>query len=52
MALLESPIFWITAALLVTLAAANTMGLFGGNQMPVDGKVKRLHFLVEIHKWP
>ncbi|KAJ2974740.1 hypothetical protein NQ176_g5896 [Zarea fungicola] len=38
MALLESPIFWITAALLVTLAAANTMGLFGGNQMPVDGK--------------
>ncbi|KAF1731916.1 3-ketodihydrosphingosine reductase gsl-3 [Beauveria bassiana] len=38
MALLQSPILWITVTLVVTLVVAGTMGLFGGNKMPVDGK--------------
>lgn len=37
-------ISWVSCLLvllfgLATFAAASTMGLFGGNQMPVDGKV-------------
>lgn len=39
MALLQSPILWIAVTLVITLAVASTMGLFGGNKMPVDGKV-------------
>ncbi len=39
MALLQSPILWISVTLVITLAVASTMGLFGGNKMPVDGKV-------------
>lgn len=38
MALLQSPIVWVAVTLVVTLAVANTMGLFGGNKMPVQGK--------------
>ncbi|KAH8716164.1 3-ketodihydrosphingosine reductase gsl-3 [Beauveria bassiana] len=52
MALLQSPILWITVTLVVTLVVAGTMGLFGGNKMPVDGKAaakspatQRFHYI-------
>ncbi|OAA73974.1 3-ketodihydrosphingosine reductase [Cordyceps fumosorosea ARSEF 2679] len=38
MALLQSPVLWVAVTLAITLVIANTMGLFGANRMPVDGK--------------
>ncbi len=37
---LQPDLIWIIVALLVAIVAAATMGLFGGNKMPVDGKVR------------
>jgi uncharacterized membrane protein len=37
---LQPSLVWILVALLVAIVAAVTMGLFGGNKMPVDGKVR------------
>ena len=32
---------WISLCALISLLVASAMGLFGGNKMPVEGKVRR-----------
>lgn len=41
MELNAATLFWAASGLVILLVAIAAMGLFGGNRMPVDGKVRQ-----------
>ena len=41
MELTTLPVFWAASGLVILFVATAAMGLFGGNRMPVDGKVRQ-----------